>query len=563
MTAAGKLAQKKTNGSSMLGTLMFPFLSYFLTNNPIPDGYPWGKLTDWDNNPYSNYPNTGVVRTYDFTVSRGIIAPDGYERDVLLVNGAFPGPLIEVNWGDKVVVHVHNNITGPEEGTAIHWHGLLQQGTPWEDGSPGISQCPIAPSKSLTYEFIADLYGTSWYHSHYSAQYADGVTGPIVVHGPTQARYDIDVGPIMLSDWHHRDYYDIVTEMLAPHGNPRVTSDNNLINGKMNFDCSTVAAGDTTACTPDAGLAKFKFQQGKTHRLRLINSGADGIQQFSIDNHTMTVIANDFTPIHPYTTTTVTLAVGQRTDVLVTASAASTTSVWMRSRLTCASSLQPLALAAVYYNDANPNLAPTSTPSPLSPTTNQCANDDLSLTAPLFPMPLFRNESDVALWKFNNISMRTNYNTPSLLQVLSGNPTFPPERNILNFHANTSVRLVVVNRSPGPHPMHLHGHNPYILAEGLGTWDGITTTRPENPLRRDVQVVRAGGFLVLQFDANPGVWGFHCHIAWHASGGFMAGLVVRPDVVVGMTVPGKVEETCEGWEVWTRGNVVEQIDSGT
>lgn len=183
----------------MLGTLMFPFLSYFLTNNPLPDGYPWGKLTDWDNNPYSNYPNTGVVRTYDFTVSRGIIAPDGYERDVLLVNDAFPGPLIEVNWGDKVVVHVHNNITGPEEGTAIHWHGLLQQGTPWEDGSPGISQCPIAPSKSLTYEFIADLFGTSWYHSHYSAQYADGVTGPIVVHGPTQAQYDIDVGPIMLS----------------------------------------------------------------------------------------------------------------------------------------------------------------------------------------------------------------------------------------------------------------------------------------------------------------------------------------------------------------------------
>lgn len=199
--------------------------------------------------------------------------------------------------------------------------------------------------------------------------------------------------------------------MLAPHGNPRVTSDNNLINGKNNFDCTSVAAGDTTPCTPNASLAKFKFQQGKTHRLRLINSGADGIQQFSIDNHTMTVIAADFTPIHPYTTTTVTLAVGQRTDVLVTASAASTASVWMRSRLTCAPSRQPLALAAVYYDDANPGVLPASEPSPLSPTTNQCANDDLALTVPLFPMPvpdptytqppmpieLFRNESDVAL----------------------------------------------------------------------------------------------------------------------------------------------------------------------
>jgi len=184
---------------SLLGTLTFPFLPFFLSDNPLPNGYPWGKLTDWGNNPYVHYPNTGVIRTYDFTVNRGLIAPDGYERPVLLVNDAFPGPLIEANWGDKIIVNVHNNITGPEEGTAIHWHGLLQIGTPWEDGSPGVSQCPIAPGKSLTYEFVADLFGTTWYHSHYSAQYAGGVVGPIVIHGPTQQKYDIDIGPIMLS----------------------------------------------------------------------------------------------------------------------------------------------------------------------------------------------------------------------------------------------------------------------------------------------------------------------------------------------------------------------------
>jgi len=178
---------------------MTPILSFFLVNNPLPDGAPWGRLTDWGTNPYTRYPNTGVIRTYDFTVSRGVIAPDGYERPVLLVNGAFPGPLIEANWGDKIIVNVHNNITNPEEGTAIHWHGLLQIGTPWEDGSPGVSQCPITPSKSFTYEFIADLFGTTWYHAHYSAQYAGGVVGPIVIHGPTQARYDIDVGPVMVS----------------------------------------------------------------------------------------------------------------------------------------------------------------------------------------------------------------------------------------------------------------------------------------------------------------------------------------------------------------------------
>jgi FtsP/CotA-like multicopper oxidase with cupredoxin domain len=170
-----------------------------LTNNPLPDGYPWGKLTATGNNPYHECPHTGVTRHFEFNISRGYIAPDGYLRDVLLVNGAYPGPLIEANWGDTIVVKVNNNITGPEEGTAIHWHGFLQHDTPWEDGAPGISQCPVTPKRSYSYEFTASLYGSSWYHAHYSAQYTGGVVGPIVVHGPTHEEYDIDVGPIMLS----------------------------------------------------------------------------------------------------------------------------------------------------------------------------------------------------------------------------------------------------------------------------------------------------------------------------------------------------------------------------
>jgi len=41
----------------------------------------------------------------------------------------------------------------------------------WMYGVPGVQQFPIPPGGSFTYRFIADLYGTRWYHSHYSAQY--------------------------------------------------------------------------------------------------------------------------------------------------------------------------------------------------------------------------------------------------------------------------------------------------------------------------------------------------------------------------------------------------------
>ena len=50
--------------------------------------------------------------------------------------------------------------------------------------------------------------------------------------------------------------------------------------------------------TGGPALGKFNFTEGKTHRLRLINPSSSGSPIiFSIDNHTMTVIANDFVPI--------------------------------------------------------------------------------------------------------------------------------------------------------------------------------------------------------------------------------------------------------------------------
>ena len=107
-------------------------------------------------------------------------------------------------------------------------------------------------------------------------------------------------------------------------------------------------------------MSKFQFTTGKTHRLRLINSGAEALQQFTIDNHTMTVIANDFVSIVPYETTNVTLGIGQRTDVLVTATGNSGDAYWMRvtSNQNCSAAVQPLAFAAIYYDGADTNTAP-------------------------------------------------------------------------------------------------------------------------------------------------------------------------------------------------------------
>jgi hypothetical protein len=259
-------------------------------------------------------PNTGVTRTYDFHVSYATISPDGVTKNGLVVNGGFPGPLVEANWGDWISITVTNDLpddAGEQgEGTALHWHGFLQEETPWFDGVPSVQQCPISPSKSVKYTFRADHYGTSWYHSHYSGQYAGGALGPIVIHGPSHVCYDEDIGPIILSDWYHKDYFSLVNETMT---GGLALSNNNLINGKMNYPC----ANTTFACTENAGVSKFKFTPGKKYRLRLINTSAEAIQKFTLDGHNFTVMANDFVAIKPYTVSVITLGVGQRSDVVV------------------------------------------------------------------------------------------------------------------------------------------------------------------------------------------------------------------------------------------------------
>lgn len=128
----------------------------------------------------------------------------------------------------------------------------------------------------------------------------------------------------------------------------------------------------------------------------------------------------------------------------------------------------------------------------------------------------------------NNSSFRADYNAPLLLLAKAGNTSYPnsPEWNVYNTGSNGTIRLIVNNPTRAVHPMHLHGHNMFVLAEGPGTWDG-TVINPRNPQRRDVQLLQKEGYIVVQIDAdNPGVWPFHCHIAWHVSGGLYINIMV-------------------------------------
>lgn len=103
-----------------------------------------------------------------------------------------------------------------------------------------------------------------------------------------------------------------------------------------------------------------------------------------------------------------------------------------------------------------------------------------------------------------------------------------------------------------------------VLAEGVGSWDGSTIVNPSNPQRRDDQIIRPNGYLVVQIELNnPGVWAFHCHVAWHISEGMNINILERPaQIQEEMELPYVMAQTCRDWSAYTGKHVVDQIDSG-
>lgn len=104
----------------------------------------------------------------------------GVLREAWAYNGVVPGPEIRVREGDRVRVHLRNNLP---ESTTIHWHGQRLLGQNDQDGVSYLTQDPVPPGGEHTYEFTAHPAGTHMYHSHHNStkQLALGLLGPLIV----------------------------------------------------------------------------------------------------------------------------------------------------------------------------------------------------------------------------------------------------------------------------------------------------------------------------------------------------------------------------------------------
>ncbi|KAF2023523.1 hypothetical protein EK21DRAFT_118669 [Setomelanomma holmii] len=504
-------------------------------------------------------PDTGVTREYWLELTDVTVAPDGVSRSAMAVNGTIPGPTLFADWGDTVTIHVTNSLTDSKNGTTIHWHGIRQNYTNDQDGVASITQCPTAPGDSVTYTWRATQYGSTWYHSHFALQAWEGIFGGIVINGPATSNYDEDLGMLFLNDWDHQtvDQLYISAESSGPP-----TLDNGLINGTNTYE--------------DGGYRyNTTFTSGTSYRFRLVNAAVDTHWKFMIDNHTMTIIASDLVPITPYEATVLDIGMGQRYDIIVTADQASVAdSFWLRAipQSACSNNDNSADIRGIiYYGDS------TTTPTTSAYDYEDSCDDETDNLSPYISKTVETqsstkeesatvafNSDSLFRWYLNSTTMVVDWSDPTLMQVLNGNTTYETSNAVIEMPtADEWVYIVVETTLAVPHPIHLHGHDFFVLAQGSGTYSSSTTLNLSNPPRRDTAMLPASGYLVMAFETdNPGTWLMHCHIGWHTSEGFALQFIERYDEIAALTNSTRLTSGCSSWDSYESANSIEQEDSG-
>lgn len=218
------------------------------------------------------------VKVFELTASKiqWEVEP-GRTAEAWAYNEQIPGPQIRVTAGDRVRVVLTNRL---EESTSIHFHGLEVPND--QDGVPFITQAPVKPGHTHTYEFTVPNAGSHMYHSHHDSakQVGLGLLGAFIV-APRSPR------PIERVD---HDYVFILND--GAHGY--------TFNGK-----SFPATEPLTA------------RRGETIRIRFMNEGMM-IHPMHLHGMHMTVIDKDGWPQpQPWRCDTLNVAPGERWDVIV------------------------------------------------------------------------------------------------------------------------------------------------------------------------------------------------------------------------------------------------------
>ncbi|CAG8588045.1 28249_t:CDS:2 [Dentiscutata erythropus] len=496
----------------------------------------------------------------------------------------FPAPTIYMRPGQRIQVLVRNEL---KELTTIHWHGLYMRNTPFEDGVPSITQCPIQPGKSYLYDFYAnDGPGTHWYHSHFKTQRLAGFYGMIIINETDTSYKDYVEHNVIISDWYHEkaeillDKYqytisdsphDTVNYEPVPHsvfinGEGKGNCEKNCHTEPCEENCTGTSEEDCSEscekiCYTSADTGNvYDLSKGDKHRFQFY---------FSIDNHSLQIIeveghyvehANNSQTIYRMP-----IHVAQRYSVIAIRDPAAQNikKFWMRieARTDCLRTYTPCCqkkklvktiLSTVSY-DSSEGKPDTVAWGDFT----FCFGFNLSMLAPknlsLLPPSTVNKTFNLNVFMLSNSDYigSGGYSLTTVGEVFEGNihekyiayddfhntlenvyadtSSWPSTQNILTLDTRDQfIDIVLHNFDDIGHPFHLHGHVFWVMK----IHDQGINVVYKSPIMRDTGTVPARGNTTIRFSANnPGVWAFHCHVEWHLEVGMLAQFLELPEEI--------------------------------
>ncbi|PHT50624.1 Laccase-21 [Capsicum baccatum] len=525
-------------------------------------------------------PAHAAVHQHRFVIKEAPHSKLCSSKNILTVNGQFPGPVLYANTGDTLVVNVQND---GSQNITIHWHGVKQPRYPWSDGPEFVTQCPIRPGTNFSQEIsLSDEEGTLWWHAHSDWSRAT-VHGALVIRPANKTNYPFPTPagevPLILGEWWKSDVQAIVNEFVASGGDAN-NSDAFLINGQP---------GDLYPCSRNDTF-KLTVEKGKTYMLRMVNAVMNNIMFFSIANHQLTIVGTDGAYVKPFKTNYIAISPGQTMDVLLEANQ-NLDNYYMAAR--AYNSLNGIAFdnttttAIIQYrgnytpsalilpnlpnfNDTNASFNFTRTfkslankqhpvDVPLNITTNllftfsmntlPCQNESCggpngdrfaaSVNNISFVLPridilgaYYKNVKGVYRDEFPSFPP-FNFNfTGDSLPVELQRPDQRTQVHVLEYGTNVEIVLQGTSLLGGiDHPIHLHGYSFYVVGSGLGNFDRdkdpLNYNLVDPPLQNTIAIVR-NGWATIRFKAdNPGVWFMHCHFDRHVNWGMEMAFIVK------------------------------------
>ncbi|XP_030947626.1 monocopper oxidase-like protein SKU5 [Quercus lobata] len=248
---------------------------------------------------------------YEFEVSYITASPLGIPQQVIAINGKFPGPTINSTTNNNVVVNVRNKL---DENLLIHWSGIQQRRSSWQDGVLG-TNCPIPPKWNWTYQFqVKDQIGSFFYFPSLNFQRASGGYGGFIINNRDIIPIpfgtpDGDI-TIMIGDWYTRNHTALRKALDA--GKDLGMPDGVLINGKGPYRYNDTLVPDGIE------YETIEVHPGRTYRIRVHNVGVSTSLNFRIQSHNLLLAETEGSYTVQQNYTSLDIHVGQSYSFLLT-----------------------------------------------------------------------------------------------------------------------------------------------------------------------------------------------------------------------------------------------------